>query len=168
MCGRAPCACNCRSTVAGTRLGGLTPTFSPLSVGDAAELLQGLFAVNRNQLKRGVPGINRDLIGRRIRYERDDPQERWQTIENLRRTRKGDCEDLAAAVAAEIAEAGIQARPVIYRVRPGLAHAVVEILDVRHRGRHRIGQKIFGHPVIKIVDGYPIIDPSRTGGMGQA
>lgn len=150
------------------QLGGLTPTFGNLEVGDAAELLQGLAGANRNQLRRHIPGINSALIRGLVRYERSDQNERWQTIEDLRRTRKGDCEDLAAAVAAELDYKGIKARPVIYRVRPGLAHAVVQLLDARHYGRHRIGEKLYGHPVIKIIDGTPIIDPSRTGGMGRA
>lgn len=118
-------------------------------------MLQGLYQVNLEQLRSGqvAPisfalhkgsslGSTRD--GRLLRYIRSDPRERWQTVRDIWQTGGGDCEDLAAAVAAELTLKGVPARPVIYRVRDGLAHAVVQDLET--------GQ---------------LIDPSKTGGMGE-
>jgi hypothetical protein len=146
-------------------LGGIRPTLPSLSLEESAWMLQGLFFVNKAQLARGVPGIDRALKTRprRVRYIRADRAELWRPIRAIWLAGGGDCEDLAAAVAAELDTAGVPARPVIYRVRPGLAHAVVEILDPRFRALPK-GAMLFGHPVI----GPGIIDPSRTGGMGQA
>lgn len=143
-------------------VGGLAPNFPSLSLGEAGALLLGLFAVNQLELAMGVPGIDDALQSGEIRYERDDPLETWQPIRSLWRTKKGDCEDLAAAVAAELDRRGIPARPVVYRVRKGLAHAVVRLLDPRWL-RYPVGSRLFGHPVIAP----GIIDPSRTGGMGR-
>lgn len=123
-------------------LGGVTPTFGNLPVAEAAEMLQGLYKVDLLQLRNGTPGINGALHAGKIRYDRDDPQERWQTIRDLWVSGAGDCEDLAAAVAAELTFSGVEAQPVIYQVRKGLAHAVV---FVRANGTY--------------------VDPSRTGGM---
>lgn len=143
-------------------LGGITPTLPSLELDEAAWMLQGLYLVNRQQLRKGVPGINQALIDGRIKYIRSDKAELWQPIRTIYLNGGGDCEDLAAAVAAEIASHGIEARPVIYRVRPGLAHAVVQLEDPRYK-RIPKGTIVFGHPVIAP----GIIDPSRTGGMGR-
>lgn len=154
--------------VGATRLGGLTPTLPGLSLEEASYMLQGLYGANISQLRRGTPGINDALVKGRIRYIRDDPQELWEPIKTIWIMGGGDCEDLSAAVAAELTLKGVLARPVIYRVNPRLAHAVVEILDPRLQRRLRVGMKYFGHPVIKVTpEGYAIIDPSRTGGMGR-
>lgn len=122
-------------------------------------LLQGLYGLNMLQLAKGVPGINDALISGRLRYIRLDKNEEWQPIRTIWERGGGDCEDLAAAVAAELALQGIPAHPVIYRSGPHMAHAVVQ-LDapkvVTVTGMH-----LFGHPVIAP----GIIDPSRTGGM---
>lgn len=139
---------------------GLTPTFSPLPLGEAAWLLQGLYLVNLEQLRQGIPPISAALhrgpTGQRvIRYERRDREEHWRTLRDLWRFRMGDCEDLAAAVAAELTYAGIPARPVIYKVRPGLAHAVVQITAP---------SQLAG--LVGLTPG-TILDPSRTGGMGE-
>lgn len=113
-----------------------------------AELaLSGLVAVNLEQLAGGQPGIIRalrpDARGRRqVRYIRSDPQEQWLTLRDIWRRGGGDCEDLAAAAAAELIAKGIPARVIINQVRPGLWHAQVERLDT--------GQ---------------VLDPSITGGM---
>jgi hypothetical protein len=143
-----------------TQLGALTPRTSPLSLEETAWMLQGLFLANKSQLARGVAGIDRALKSGRVVYIRDDPDEIWQTITSIWSNGGGDCEDLAAAVAAELDTQGIAARPVIYRVRPGLAHAVVQLLDPRYRNVRGV---LFGHPVIAP----GILDPSRTGGMGR-
>lgn len=128
-------------------------TSGRLLLPEAAWMLQGLYLVNLEQLAGGQPGISEALQRGRVRYIRSDPDERWQSIRDLWVNGGGDCEDLAAAVAAELTHAwrasggaeGARARPVIYRVRPGLAHAVVELVDTGE-----------------------LLDPSLTGGMGWA
>lgn len=115
-------------------------------------MLQGLYMVDLQQLQEGVPPISAALhpgsgvggSGRRLVYERRDPRERWQTVRDIWESGGGDCEDLAAAVAAELTLRGDPARPVIYKVRDGLAHAVVQRLSTGE-----------------------LLDPSRTGGMGE-
>ena len=138
------------SGLVGQAVGGLTPTFSPLSVEEAAGLLQGLYESNRVQLRHGVRPVGAALLPnahghRQLRYIRQDAREHWRTVRDIWRHGGGDCEDLAAAVAAELTELnGVVARPVIYQVRPGLSHAVVQLGDGR------------------------ILDPSRWGGMGTS
>lgn len=141
------------------RQGGLRPSFSPLPLDEASELLQGLYRVDLKQLAKGYPPVSAALLPdasgrRRLRYIRTDPREHWRTIADLWRFGGGDCEDLAAAVAAEITFSGLWvAQPVVYQVRPGLAHAVVQIVSGPPRGLVQIGA---------------LLDPSRTGGMGEA
>lgn len=121
------------------------PRFAPMPQEEAECLLYGLFLVDLVQLQAGVPPISAALHTREVRYIRYDPRELWQTLRQIHARGGGDCEDLAAAVAAELTMNGQPARPTLYRVRPGLLHAVtlVEADQVR-------------------------IDPSRTGGMGEA
>lgn len=102
----------------------MTPVLPNLTLEEAAAALQGLAAVDRVQLRRGVPGVLAGLRSGQLRYIRRDPREEWRSLQELWRHGGGDCEDLAAALAAELVELGIPAKPVVYRVRPGLAHAV--------------------------------------------
>lgn len=130
----------------------VTPTLGRLTLAEAAWMLQGLYLADLEQLRNGARGILSALPPvmhgsrerRLIRYVRRDENERWQTIRDLWANGGGDCEDLAAAVAAELTFKGTPARPVIRRVRPGLAHAVVQIIAT--------GQ---------------ILDPSKLAGMGS-
>lgn len=127
------------------------PHFGALKPEEAAALLQGLYAINLVQLKKGVPGILGALVPgsagpgtRRLRYIRRDPQEHWRTIREIWRYGGGDCEDLASAGAAQLTMMGIPARPVVYKVNPTLYHVVIERLS----------------------DG-KLLDPSKLGGMGE-
>lgn len=137
---------------AASRVGDLTPTLTRMTIAEAQEMLLGLMATDMLQLRSGVPRILRALaLGsagrgrRRLRYIRRDRNETWLNLRDIWAKGGGDCEDLAAGVAAEFnVFAGVPSRPVIVRVRPGLAHAVVEILDTGE-----------------------IVDPSRIGGMGE-
>ena len=91
--------------------------------------------------------ILRGIQSGRVRYDRRDPQEHWQTwCELYGQMRKGiahgDCEDLAAAVAAELLYAGKHARTYVYQSGPSLYHVVVKT-------------KRWG-----------LLDPSRAAGMG--
>jgi len=128
----------------------VVPHFGPLSLEEGAYLLQGLYFVNVNQLRHGVPGILGALVPgsagpgrRRLRYQRLDEREHWRSLREIWKYGGGDCEDLATAVAAQLTVSGTPARPVVYRVRPGLAHVVVQLEDGR------------------------ILDPSKIGGMGE-
>lgn len=126
-----------------------------MSIGEAeAFLAGGLVGLNRYQLRvMGVPPISRALHEGRVVYDRRDPEEHWRSIREIweagdgisgpRGIGRGDCEDLAAAVAAERCEAGQPSELAIVPVRRGLSHALVR--DQRTR---------------------ELMDPSRTGGMG--
>lgn len=116
----------------------------PMSLEQAQVALAGLVAVNRAQLRAGVPPIGPALHTRRLRYERRDPKELWLTIRGIWARGRADCEDLAAATAAELEELGIPARVRIKRVSLGLAHALTERLD-----------------------NGTVLDPSITGGMND-
>lgn len=114
---------------------------------EAEAALMGLVAVNVAQLRRGARPITAALRGgrrrRRLRYIRLDRAEEWRSILLIWRHGGGDCEDLAAAVAAELIVQGIAARVVIRQVRPGLWHALV------------------------LLPNGVLLDPSKTGGMGE-
>lgn len=97
---------------------------------EAEEMLRGLVAVNVLQLQNGVPPIGPALAPTgRVRYIRRDDRERWLSILRIWAKGGGDCEDLAAAYAAELIVAGIPARVIIRKARPGLWHALVERID---------------------------------------
>lgn len=125
----------------------IRPRFGALSMEEGSALLQGLYQLDIAQLQRGVPPILGALVpdangARRLRYIRSDPGEHWRSVKEIWRYGGGDCEDLAAAVAAELTLAGEPAIPIVYRVSPTLAHVVVKMRDGSLR------------------------DPSRLGGMG--
>lgn len=129
----------------------LAGRFHAYSVGEVRALLLGLTAQNVRQLRRGVPPISKALQPRardgerEVRYIRRDEDETWWSIRDIWRRGGGDCEDLAAAVAAELQVQGINARADLYKVRPGLYHAIVKVRGMK---------------------GY--LDPSKWGGMGEA
>ena len=130
---------------------GVRPTLGDMPIEEAALMLQGLYLRDVYQISNGTPGILGSLapgsagIGRRrLRYRRADPNERWQSVREVWATMGGDCEDLASAVAAELTVNGIPARPVVYRVRPGLVHVVTQIEGTGE-----------------------LFDPSKVGGMGE-
>jgi len=127
----------------GVQIRGVSPTLGHLSIPEAEAFLQGgLIGLDLYQLSQGTPGISKALHDGRVRYNRLDRREHWMSLREIWSRGFGDCEDLACAVAAERTFNGLPSRLVIYRVRPGLAHAVVEDL--------RTGR---------------LLDPSRTGGM---
>ncbi len=131
----------------------IRPTLNVMTLSEAAWMLQGLYLVNLHQMQvEQVPGILRALRsgsdgrgGRMIRYIRRDPRELWQNIRSIWWNGGGDCEDLAAAVAAELTLLGIPCRPVIRRVNEKLAHAMVQVIATGE-----------------------LLDPSKLGGMGSA
>lgn len=112
------------------------------SLEQLAAALEGLVLVDEVQLREGVAGIGADLQAGRIRYVRRDQREQWLTVDAIRARGGGDCEDLAAAIAAEIrVRDGVRAVAHPYLARPRLVHVVVKLPGGR------------------------LIDPSRTGGM---
>jgi len=126
-------------------IGALKPSLGVVSIREAEILLQTrLHQLNLHQLENGVPGISKALHTGTIRYNRRDPTEHWMSLREIWKRGYGDCEDLACAVAAERTFRGYPSRMVLIRVRPTLMHAVVH--------DERTGR---------------LIDPSRTGGMGQ-
>lgn len=114
----------------------MNPTFKINSV-DAAHLLEGLVNVNQAQHRRLVKKGNdpftviKAIQDGKIVYKRSDPDEHWQTYkEMVEGAKKGsfgaDCEDLSAAVVAELRNAGIDARTYVFKARPGLYHVIVK------------------------------------------
>lgn len=101
-------------------------------VDDAATFLQGLFAVDVAQMLASGPDRPRirELIkAGRMRYDRKDDDEHWQTYAELLAHAPvpgGDCEDLAAAWAAEMVVDGWDrgSRPVVYRSSSSVSHVV--------------------------------------------
>lgn len=131
----------------------LSGRFRAYSVDEVGDLLSGLVRQNVRQLREGERPISEalrpDVSGRRrLSYIRRDDDESWWSIRDLWRRGGGDCEDLAAALAAELRVFhGLKAHVHLYRVRAGLWHAVVRVL----------------------VNGqWKKMDPSRWGGMGEA
>ncbi len=135
-----------------------------ISTPDAANLLDGIVSTNLGQMRRSnapktgpdampiLRGLQSGAVGRgRVRYERADEDEHWQTWDELtkqlaknggRGIAQGDCEDLSSAVVAELLWAGEDARTYVYKSGPSLYHVVV-------------WTKKWG-----------LLDPSRQGGMG--
>jgi len=123
----------------------IRPTFGRLTLAEASGLLQGLMRADLTDYHAGTPPVTLGLHTGAIRYERRDPREHWKTARELWRDGFGDCEDLAAAVAADLHYYQRRAAvPVLYRAHGRTWHAVVRVLDTG-----------------------AILDPSRTGGMGR-
>lgn len=97
----------------------------------AAEVVEGLQAVDQLQMGRqrisGQDTVTSRILGGSIRYKRADPDEHWQTWRELALSGQGDCEDLAAAYAADLIIKGWDkgAKPLVYRVHPSLYHVIV-------------------------------------------
>lgn len=70
-----------------------------------------------------------------IRYVNDLRDKKWLDYDALLRIRRGNCADLAPAVAAELICAGIPARPIAYLTKgtfglgDGTFHVIVEYKD---------------------------------------
>ncbi len=127
---------------ANVQLGTIRPTIGGLTIPEAEAMLVGLVVRDMGELVAGVPPISPALWTGQLVYDVRDPYEEWLDIEQIWERGGGDCEDLAAAVAAERTLLGFPSSVKIIRSGPGVAHAVV--ID------HKTGQ---------------LRDPSRTGGM---
>jgi DNA-binding transcriptional ArsR family regulator len=60
-----------------------------------------------------------------VRYDRRDPNERWQLPTETMARRRGDCEDLASWRVAELRASGERAHVGVRRTGPRVLHAVV-------------------------------------------
>lgn len=91
--------------------------------------LEGL--VRANVAEMGVAGLHAlpSILDGGVRYQRELPgREEWRTRSLVLASGVGDCEDLSAALAAELRAAGVPARAVIRRARGGVGyHAVVRL-----------------------------------------
>jgi hypothetical protein len=123
----------------------IRPTFGKLTIAEAAALLQGLAAASEVDYRAGIPPVTLGLHMGAIRYRRRDKGEHWKTARELWRDGWGDCEDLAAAVAADFR---------VYQHRPAL--------PILYRAHGRTW-----HAVVRLTDTGATVDPSRTGGMGR-
>ena len=111
----------------------MNPKFD-ISSQDAAYLLEGLVAVDRAQHRRHIANggnpftVLRMIQSGKLRYNADDKKEHWKSYDELIESpEKGaDCEDLSAAVVAELLNAGIQARTYVYQAKPELFHVIVK------------------------------------------
>lgn len=95
----------------------------PLTATTLTAALAGLTAYNAAWL-RAHPSAP-SLYESGVRYEREAlGRESWQTLPDLLATKRGDCEDLAAALAAELQVTGVDPDAVACatHVRPGLWH----------------------------------------------
>lgn len=99
----------------------------PLDAVSLTAALEGLTAYNAAWL-RAHPSAP-SLYAAGVRYEREPKgREDWRTLPDLLKRKRGDCEDLAAARAAELRQAGDPgAHAFARKVRPGLWH-----IRVRH------------------------------------
>jgi len=107
----------------------------------------------------------RQLYAAGVRYDRQDPGERWQLPSETAARGAGDCEDLASWRCAERRLAGESCRVKVVRTGPTVLHAVVEnsdgsIEDPSRRlgmGRERVGAMQTGKltwKIRKVADGW--------------
>ena len=90
--------------------------------------IAALVAANLDEMRRGI-GASGSILDGTVRYRRERPgSEDWKTRGRVLVDGHGDCEDLAAALAAELQVAGHPARAIIRRARGGRGyHAVVHL-----------------------------------------
>lgn len=123
-----------------------------LTTTEASSMLSGLVQANLStmtaQAKPGDMPVLNGIREGRVRYDRADPGEHWQTWRELKaqidagKIAKGDCEDLASAVTAELIFNGVPARVYVYKSGPRLYHVVTKTAK------------------------WGLLDPSRAAGMG--
>ena len=83
---------------------------SRLTAMEAVPFLRGLVGADEHQVRRDLASgaeplaVTKGLLNGQIRYVRRDPLEEWKTRNQVLAEGGGDCEDLSAAVAAELNE----------------------------------------------------------------
>lgn len=103
----------------------LTATIDAEGIEELEALLEGLVRLNLSQLRRGLCP---PLYQAGVRYQREPRgSEKWQTAVGCFRSKRADCEDLAAYLAASYRLVGVDAVARVRQIRPGLKHVVVEL-----------------------------------------
>lgn len=98
------------------------------STSSLTSALEALVREGVEELRAGV-GAQQSILDGTVRYRREPRgSEQWRTRGRVLLEGYGDCEDLAAALAAELRVAGHPARAIVRRARgaPGY-HAVVRL-----------------------------------------
>ena len=149
---------------------------------EAVNFLAGLMEVDRKQVRadreagRPALAVTCGLLNGRIRYERRDPQEQWLTRNQVLQLGQGDCEDLAAAVSAELHEeyfsrgwigAASSAMPVLPSPPSNPSSWWTTYSDEQHFGPQPVVYKArpgLFHVVVNL-PGVGLVDPSVAGGM---
>lgn len=92
--------------------------------------LEGWINVSREQQRANASSWP-PLYDSGVRYQREPGgRERWQTAQETRSLRVGDCEDLVIARVAELRELGeADARPYVFRTSSSVLHTVVKRSD---------------------------------------
>ena len=143
-----------------------------LTGAEAKGLLYGLQRVDEEQIRQNPswPAFRELLADGKVRYERADPQEHWQSyrelIEQIKSggTALGDCEDFAPALAAsDVVHYGVDSEPFAYQAADGLFHVVTA---VPARDSTRFGA-LPSPPSAPNVPGRVLQDPSKAAGMGS-
>lgn len=107
----------------------LSPKLDASGVEEIECLLEGLVRLDLSQLRRGLAP---PLYSSKVRYQREPPgREDWQSAVRTNKLGTGDCEDLAAYLAASYRLAGVEARAIVKEVRPGLKHCLTLLPDGR-------------------------------------
>lgn len=116
----------------------IRPTFHRLTAPEAEALLQnGLVGLNIYLLRQGVPGIEAAIERGEVVYYPRDEQERFRSVRDIWLDTNpsiaggkphGDCEDLAAAVAAERTLRGQPSTVILNDAGNLVSHAVVKDL----------------------------------------
>lgn len=107
----------------------LKATIDADGIEELEALLEGLVRLNLSQLRRGVCP---PLYQAGVRYQREARgSEHWQTALKCFTSKRADCEDLSAYLAASYRLVGVDARATVRDVRPGLKHVVVTLPDGR-------------------------------------
>lgn len=117
------------------------------TIEDVPALLEALTRIDEGQIRQAwamgkpLPALSSSIQAGRVVYERHDPKEEWLTYVQIIDRGRADCEDLAAAAAAELRTGGVEARADTYATGPYTHHAVTFTQGT-------------------------VIDPSRMAGMG--
>jgi hypothetical protein len=120
-----------------------------------SDALEGLVRVNET-LYRENPSLP-SIYDAGVRYRGSDPGEDWRNVTEVTSSKYGDCEDLAAARAAELrVRRGENARAEVKRTGPHMTHAFVirgdgsiedpsRKLGMTPRGREQLGGIAMAH-----------------------
>lgn len=164
----------------------ISPKFF-MSGDEARGLLFGLMEADKIQLRKypDMPSMRQLIREGKVVYEQWDPEEHWKTYKELideyrqNGVAKGDCEDLAVAVAAEDqVRFGVETLPYAYTPRPGLFHVVSAVPQRSISGGTSVGSvsapklpEVYGAWPVAMggvtIPGYVLQDPSRAAGMGS-